>query len=299
MTNEFPDVRPDPAAILPMWEDAATIAAFVGWHPAAVTYYRPASEALLTAAGVRPGTHLLDIGTGTGIPALLATEVVGPPGTVVATDPSPGLLAAAEVNARMAGSTNLTFRPAAAEALPFPDAAFDAVVSQLGLMFVADLPRALGEMRRVLRPGGRAAFLAWGPYEQNPHWTAFWEIEERYAAELAAGEPTLPEAVPTEEAAAPDPRGPFRFAAKGTLGEALRSAGFTDVREEIVRFRLSAPTAEPIVQFWLTGNETHDRLPEGRQRALREEALAAYHGFAVDGEVQVPAVFVLGSGAAP
>ena len=306
MTEERPDAAAGLEALLPMWEDASTVAAFTAWHPAAVVFYRPASEVLLAGAGVGPGTRLLDVGTGTGIPALLAAELVGAAGTVTATDPSAGMLAAAEANARAAGAGNLSFQRAAAEGLPFPGASFDAVVSQLGMMFAADLPRALGEIRRVLRPGGRAAFLAWGPYEQNPFWSTFWDIAGRYREEAAAaGEQASDghaeqEATTGEEAAEPDPRHPFRFAEPGSLAAALRAAGFHDVREETRRLGLPLPDPAPIVRFWLDASEKDDGLPVGeRLQGFRDEALAAYRAFATGNGVEIPAVFVLGSGAAP
>ncbi len=288
-------------ALLPMWEDPAVVAAFAAWHPAAMTFYRPASEALLAEIGVRPGTRLLDVGTGTGIPSLLAVELVGPREEVVATDPSVGLLAAAMANARAAGGGNLSFRRAAAEALPFPDADFDAVVSQLGLMFAADVPRALGEIRRVLRTGGRAAFLAWGPYERNPFWSVFHDLAGRYREEAAAGEGGSAEAdaAPATAEGEPDPRHPFRFAESGSLAAALRAAGFADVREETRRVVLELPDPEPIVRFWLDAGRADEALPEGRRQSFRDEALESYRAFSVGDGVELPAVLIIGSGAAP
>ncbi|MDP9358976.1 MAG: methyltransferase domain-containing protein [Chloroflexota bacterium] len=265
MTAERPDGETGIEALLPLWEDADVIAAFAAWHPGAEVFYRPVSEALLAEAGVRPGTRLLDVGTGTGIPALLAAEAVDPGGAVVATDPSAGLLVAAEANARAAGLGNVSFRRAAAEALPFPDGSFDAAVSQFGLMFVADLLRALGEIRRVLRPGGSAAFLAWGPYERNPFTAAFQDVARRYRAE-----PPRPgwsgSAAPAQETP-PDPRHPFRFAEPGSLAAALRAAGFADVGEETREVRLGPPDLEPISRFWFDANRTlEEALPEERRR---------------------------------
>ena len=298
MTQKGSDEGSGIEELLPMWEEADVVAAFVRWHPGADAFYRPVSEALLIAAGVGPGTRLLDVGTGTGIPALLAAELVGPGGEVVATDPSAGLLAAAEANARAAGAANVSFRRAAAEALPFPDGGFDAAVSQFGLMFVADLPRALGEVRRVLRPGGRAAFLAWGPYERNPFTAAFQDVARRYRAETSPSG-WSGAAAPAQEAAL-DPRHPFRFAEPGSLAAALRAAGFADVREETRAVGLRLPDAEPICRFWLDANRALEAaLPEERRRAFREEVRAAYRPFASGDGVEVPAVVVVGSGAAP
>jgi len=109
-------------------------------------------EALLRA-GLAPGMRLLDVGTGTGVIALLAQEIVGASGEVVALDPSPGML---EV-ARRAGVRHTL--PGRAESLPFADAGFDLLTMGYALRHVADLNATFVEYRRVLRPGGRLLIL--------------------------------------------------------------------------------------------------------------------------------------------
>src|SRR5262245_2162678 len=109
------------------------------------------TEAL--AAG--PGDRILDVGCGPGfyVPDLL--ERVGPRGAVVGVDGSASML---ELAARRSeGSENVEFHEADATALPVDDASFDAALSVQVLEYVADIPAALAEIRRALRPGGRAA----------------------------------------------------------------------------------------------------------------------------------------------
>lgn len=109
-------------------------------------------EALLRA-GLGPGRLHLDVGTGTGVIALLGQEIVGPEGEVVALDPSPGML---EV-ARRAGVRCLV--PGRAESLPFADSRFDLLTMGYALRHVTDLHATFTEYRRVLRPGGKVLVL--------------------------------------------------------------------------------------------------------------------------------------------
>jgi len=107
-----------------------------------------------------PGGRVLEIACGTGRVTrhLLARGL-----EVVATDLHEPMLEVAKQRAPGA-----TFQQADAQALPFPDASFDAVVCQFGLMFVPDKPLAIREMRRVLRPGGVAIAAVWDQLEANP-----------------------------------------------------------------------------------------------------------------------------------
>lgn len=124
--------------------------------------YGSAAEAahLVRFAGVRAGDRILDVGTGSGIVAIAAAQR-GARATGV--DPTPELLAKAGENARIAGQDEVTWHEGVAEALPFADASFDAVLSQYAHMFSPQPETAAGEMLRVLRPGGVIAFAAWTP----------------------------------------------------------------------------------------------------------------------------------------
>jgi ubiquinone/menaquinone biosynthesis C-methylase UbiE len=107
------------------------------------------------AARLAPDHRVLDVATGTGISAKGALDVVGPRGSVVATDVSQEMVEKARERLRR-------FRNAAVavedgQALSFPEASFDAVICSLGLMFFPEPARGLASFHRVLRPGGRAA----------------------------------------------------------------------------------------------------------------------------------------------
>lgn len=117
---------------------------------------RPLAGRVLAAIAPGPGERLVDIACGTGIIARLAAAAIGPEGSVVGVDPSADMLDVART-VQPAGGADVEWRTGGAESLPLPDASFDLAVNQLGLMLVEDRAAAVGEMARVLVPGGRAA----------------------------------------------------------------------------------------------------------------------------------------------
>jgi len=128
--------------------------------------YTEMLERVVAAANVAPEAEVLDIGTGTGTLALAIAERLTE-GRVVGIDPTEAMLARARENVQRAGlADRIEFRAASAEALPFADASFDVVVSSIALHHTT-VSRALPEMVRVLRPGGR---LAVADMSRNVRW---------------------------------------------------------------------------------------------------------------------------------
>lgn len=121
----------------------------------------PLADDLIDDAELKPGEQVLDVACGTGVVARLASHRVGPEGAVVGVDVNPGMLAVA----RTVHPTNPTieWHQASAERMPLPDERFDAVLCQMGLQFMEDPLGALGEMRRVLKEGGRLILNVPGP----------------------------------------------------------------------------------------------------------------------------------------
>ena len=139
------------------------------------------AASVVNAAQIQPGQRVLDIACGTGVLAREVAARTGPTGSVVGLDPSPGMLVVAE---RLAPA--IEWRQGVAEALPFPDHAFDAVVSQFGLMFFTDRRRALHEMLRVLVPAGRLAVAVWDALDHIPAYASEVGLLERVAGRRAA-----------------------------------------------------------------------------------------------------------------
>jgi SAM-dependent methyltransferase len=139
-------IRQEWTGAAPLWQK---------WNQKFVIQTREATELVLRGAQVGPGMKVLDLASGTGEPALSLARAVGPQGRVVATDLVPQMLEAARQNAAAQELENMEFRVADAESLPFSDGEFDRVTCRFGIMFFADIPKAMAEILRVLKPGGR------------------------------------------------------------------------------------------------------------------------------------------------
>ena len=109
----------------------------------------------LAVADLREGERVLDLGSGGGIDVLLSARRVGPAGHAYGVDMTDEMLALARANAEKAGASNVTFLKGQIEAVPLPDGAVDAVISNCVINLSTDKPAVLAEMFRVLSPGGR------------------------------------------------------------------------------------------------------------------------------------------------
>ena len=201
----------------PSWGSQYRLVASEKWKAKSAVMGQPVTDALVEYARPESGMQVLDLASGTGEPAISLALRVGAAGHVTALDLSAELLEIAEKRAAARGLKNFSTQRADAHSLPFPDNSFDLATSRFGVMFFRDPVTALGELRRVLRSGARACFLAWGPFDQ-PYWRSTMGVVHR-----RVGGPLLP----------PDGPNPFRFAETGSLSAVLRSAGFNDIEEEM------------------------------------------------------------------
>jgi len=143
--------------VLAAWE---TSSQYWNKHQALIEkMYAPLTRALIEEAHITPGQSVLDIGGGAGEPSLTIAQFVGPSGRVTFTDPTAGMVKASREESERRGLTNIDFHQCGAEKLPLPDNSFDAAVGRLSAMFFSDVSTALGEILRVIKPGGRLALL--------------------------------------------------------------------------------------------------------------------------------------------
>jgi SAM-dependent methyltransferase len=131
----------------------------LGAYSAIAEVVAPLGLELVAATGIGPHARVLDVAAGTGNVAIPAAATGA---DVVATDLVPELLEQGKTAAAARG-VELTWRPANAEALPFADAEFDAVLSCIGVMFAPHHQQAADELVRVCRSGGTVGVISWTP----------------------------------------------------------------------------------------------------------------------------------------
>ncbi|MCY1078161.1 class I SAM-dependent methyltransferase [Archangium lansingense] len=170
------------------------------------------SERMLDLACLRPGMRVLDVASGMGEPSLRAAQRVGPPGFVLGTDLSDGMLEAAREKAQAQALSNIEFRVADAESLEVPEQSFDAATVRWGLMYMPRPDRALERLWQALRPSGLMVCACWAGPEQVEYATLPRKAVVRFRP--------LP---PVE----PDAPSVFRFSDPEQLRTLLTRSGFT------------------------------------------------------------------------
>jgi SAM-dependent methyltransferase len=230
--------------------------------------FEPYAEDLAARAALLRPKRILETAAGTGIvTAALAARL--PESEIVATDLNPDML---RVAASKLDSPCVTFAPADAQSLPFPDAGFDLVVCQFGAMFFPDRIAAYREARRVLRPGGTFLFNVWDRLDFNPASKA---VADAVAALFPGDPPSFIGRVP------------FGYHDKAAIEADLRAAGFDAVEAETVAKR-SRGDARELAPGLCQGSplraEIEARAPERLDEATEAavSALVRLHGDPVD-----------------
>jgi SAM-dependent methyltransferase len=263
-------------------------ASLVAWEEAAPGWVRrqqemrdfggPVSHRMVDAIEAQPGQRVLELAAGLGETGMLAAELVAPVGGVIISDQAEEMLKGARARAAELGLTNLEFKVLGAEWIDLPVASVDAVLCRWGYMLMADPAAALGETRRVLRPGGRVALAVWDALAANP-WA---QLPRQELLERGLSKP--PPA---------DRPGPFVLGSVELLTELLRDAGFAEIEVQAVDVMRRHPDFEDFWETTLdTSRELHDLVLDQTEAAIAElrdgvaARLAPYTG--ADGVVAVP-----------
>jgi ubiquinone/menaquinone biosynthesis C-methylase UbiE len=265
------------------WEAAAA-----GWARRAELLRElgaPVSRWMIDAVAPQPGEKVLELAGGLGETGMIAAELVGPQGHVTVSDQAESMLAGARERASELHLANVSFQVLNAEWIDLPLASVDVVLCRWGYMLMADPATALGETRRVLRPGGRLALAVWDAVERNP-WASLpaQELRERGLVQPPAG---------------PEP-GPFALADRGRVAELLAEAGFSDIDVQELQVDRVQDSFEELWESTLDlSRRLHDAVmaqpPEQIEEIRRSlaERFAPYT--AADGSVHVPGVTLVAS----
>jgi SAM-dependent methyltransferase len=271
---------------LQSWEEAAS-----GWtrrQEMMRAFAAPVSQWLLEAIAPRPGQRVLELAAGLGETGLLAAELVAPTGGVVISDQAEAMLAGARARALALGLSNVEFQVLNAEWIDLPVASVDHVLCRWGYMLMADPAAALGETRRVLRPGGRVGLAVWDAIEHNP-WA---ELPARELRERGLGTPPA-EGTP----------GPFTLASGEQVSELLMQAGFAETQLQSVELVRRHASFNELWESTLDLSRAfHDTVLDRPPQEIAEIEAALAERFApytaADGTLQIPARALLAAASA-
>ena len=260
-----------------------------GWDLAADDY-EPSWQAqlalpqqrLLQGAFLRAGERVLDVACGTGLVSLAAAHEIGPTGEVTGVDLSNRMVDAARKRAKQLALHNTGFMRMDAEELDLPDASFDAVLCALGLMYVPHPERALSEMRRVLRPGGRMGAAVWGERARCGWADVFSIVDAEVKSEVC---PLF-----------------FQLGRAGELERQCDAAGFATVTTERITTWLDYPNAASACRAVFTGGPAAlawSRFDADTRERVTRRYLDSITAWRMGTGYRVPAEFVVVSASAP
>lgn len=203
------------------------------WDAFVMGWLNPIGERCIDLALLEDGHSVLDVATGTGEPGLSAAPLVGS-GKVIGTDLAEEMVVIAKDKASVLGVDNYEALTCDVSSLPFDDSSFDAAICRHGVMFFPDTALCLGEIVRVLKPGGRLSLSAWGMPDANPWATTINGVVQQI---LSLTPPSA------------DTPGIFRCAQPKTLTKLLDECGLSDIREVEVSGQLFFDSPEHYWEF--------------------------------------------------
>lgn len=256
-----------------------------GWDKASPYYetfwqqqLKPAQDLLLEMAALRPGENVLDIACGTGLVSFRALEELGD-GRLVGTDISEKMVGLASALSLQKGEHRARFLRMDAEELALDDGSFDVALCALGLMYMPAPLKALQEIRRLLKPGGRAVAAVWGQ-RQHCGWADIFEIVDRHVSS---------EVCPMF----------FHLGNPGFLERHFETAGFSHIAIRCIQSTLHYKDAKDALGAAFDGGPValaYHKFNDAVKKEVHADYLASLSPYK-DGEgYEVPGEFVLAAG---
>ncbi len=249
------------------------------WLP----HIAPVGEALLNALNAQSGDTILDVASGTGEPALSLARRMGNTIRIIGTDAAEGMVNVAQKKVLNEKLSHIQFQHMAAEALNFPDAAFDKIMCRFGVMLFEDSLQGLKQMQRVLKPGGRFAIAVWSTPETMP--TLRWAYQ------------VFQNRIPTDKY--PPLHKVTSLGSPGILDNMLQQAGFSRYTLRPITFNYHFPSFD---DYWNVVEQSdilkmqYDVLPEHQRNIIRSEIASLAHAFTGKNGLIIPHEFLLAEG---
>ncbi|RXK61949.1 class I SAM-dependent methyltransferase [Lacibacter luteus] len=257
-----------------------------GWDKAAQYYetlwqqqLKPAHNSMFALAQISVGEKIIDTACGTGLISFRALEATGVDGYVLGTDISDKMIELCMQVAKMNKSENCRFERMDAELLVAGDGEFDVSLCALGLMYMPNPVRALQEMFRVIKHGGRCVVSVWG---KRPHcgWASIFEIvDKRVTSEVC---PMF-----------------FNLGNDGMLERSMKMAGFSDIVLEKINTHLQYKSAEEACAAAFEGGPValaYHKFSDVVKKEVCEEYLQSIEAYKHENGYTIPGEFVIGKG---
>ena len=239
-------------------------------------FFADFADEMARRVAVLSPTRVLETSAGTGIVSRRLRDRLPAEASLVVTDLNPPMLEVARTKFRP--GERVEFQPADATVLPFPDAAFDVVVCQFGVMFFPDKQRSFGEAYRVLMPGGRYLFSVWDAHRFNP---AALRTHELLGTLFPQNPPRFYEV-------------PYSYYRIDTVKEAVTHAGFTDFTASVLRIDKTVPDPATFADGVIYGNPVIEQIRgRGGDPAAVVEALIALLHREFGDPVRIPLQIIL------
>ncbi len=254
------------------------------WDDLMMNFLQPMSAEMIQMLNINENDTILDVATGTGEPGLTIAGLLKR-GKVVGTDLADEMLAVALEKANIRGIKNFETVCCDVSELPFANNTFDSIFCRLGFMFFPDIPLALQEMVRVLKPGGSIVISVWDIKEKN-----FW-INASMETMISGLGLKPPVGAP----------GLFRCSQAGFMVEQMRNAGFRNIKEKQLTGKLNCGT---IGTYWsfiseLASPMAYGNADESLKQKIKEEILIKVNQRCKSGNIEMESCAIIIKGEKP